>query len=436
MTYQEAENYLLTLGNIRSTEGKSDQHQSVQNLLRVQFLLDILGNPERQIPHYIHVTGTSGKGSVCRFLHSILSTSGRKTGLNISPHPTHIRERWQVGGNCMSKSEFIEIISQLKPALQTYFKTSPYPLLSFVDLTTVIGLIFFAQKKVEWAVVEVVCGGLYDSTNVLPSKDVAVITNIGIDHVGLLGDTKEKIVKNKAGIINGPTQVYTMEKSNTLVNIIKDTCKKKKAIFHPYQATYSLLKNDTEGIAFTYKEKTYSLSTLGTHQVQNAILCIDIAHDLKISQTAIETGLSSTLQPLRMEIMSKNPLIILDAAHNEDKIKSSVAAIQNFPQKNIHLLIEFSADKDIKKFIKILSVLKPKTIACTRNTVNLFRKAANPRTLKELFQKALPQTKIEIFLEPEQALKWSQSQLDTNDALLITGSIFLSGQLREFFQES
>jgi len=156
----------------------------------MQFFLDILGNPEKDIPHYIHVAGTSGKGSVCSFLQSMLQAEGYKTGLFVSPHPTSITERWWINNKAMSEKRFIEIVEYMMEALTVYLKTSPYDPPSFFDMTTAMGLYFFAQEHVTHAVIETGCGGRFDATNVIPYKDLAVITNIGLDHTEILGKTK------------------------------------------------------------------------------------------------------------------------------------------------------------------------------------------------------------------------------------------------------
>ena len=207
MTYQEAERYLLSLTNLPRQEYMTDTRQCVQYLKRLQFFLDLIGNPGKKIPHYIHVTGTSGKGSVCSYLSAILQANGKKTGLYVSPHPTYLRERWQIQHQPMSKKDFIRIVGELKPKLNEYLRQSPYSMVSFFDLTTAIALYYFAEQKVDWAVIEVGCGGRYDATNVIPRPDIGVITTIGLDHTEVLGTTKEKIAYEKIGIIK-PGSVF------------------------------------------------------------------------------------------------------------------------------------------------------------------------------------------------------------------------------------
>jgi len=138
-----------------------------------------------------------------------------------------------------------------------------------------------------------------------------------------------------------------------------------------------------------------------------------------------------------MEIVSRNPLIILDGAHNPDKMETTVQAIKNIQYliSNIHLITGFSSDKDVRTMIRQLTSLRPASIACTRQTQNIFRKVASPRAIANEFRKLLPKTKIEVFLDPQDALVWSKQQTKTDDIILVTGSIFLSGELRPIFRK-
>lgn len=426
MTYSEAEQYILSFSNLPRTEYMQNPKDCVQYLKRVQFFLDRIKNPERKIPHFIHVTGTSGKGSVCAFLQSILVTHHKKTGLFVSPHPTDLCERWQINNRQMTKREFIKIIEKLKPIFDLYAKTSPYDMLSFFDITTIIGLVYFAEHKVEWAVIEVGCGGRYDSTNILPWKDIAIITNIGLDHTQILGETKEKIAYEKSGIIQKDCTVFTMEAEKKVLKIIQTECTQKNVVLHIVKNK----QNNTQKL----QEKW---NIVGAHQVQNALFCKEVAGFLQIPESIIEQGIKNTKQPLRMQIVSKKPYIILDGAHNKDKIQTSVASTKelqkNKKRKNIHIIVGFSADKNFEQMIKQLSTLQASSIACTRNTINPFKKVANPVDIAALFKKQNPKAKIQIFLDPQQAFAWSKKQCQSKDIILSTGSIFLSGELRKTF---
>jgi len=414
-------------------------------LKRLQFFLDLLGNPEKKIPHYIHVTGTSGKGSICLMLDAILRADKRKIGVLTSPHASNIQERWSVDGKNMSSKDFAEVVTEIKPKFDEYIRKSPYDMISYFEVMTAIALYYFAKKKVDWAILEVGCGGRYDSTNVIPNKDVAVITNIGLDHTELLGDTKEKIAYEKAGIIKPGCCVFTAEKNRKVLRVIERECKKNKVRLEISNSPNYLISNKITNSKlqkdYHLSSIIYHLSQLGKHQIANASLCATIAKHLKIPNKTITLGLKRVKLPLRMEIVSKNPIIILDGAHNPDKMKTTVASVspllvgegagvRSHRTKNLHLIVAFSSDKNISRMIKQLASLKPASIACTRQTQNIFRKVANPRLIANLFKKLLPKTKIEIFLDPQDAFLWSKKQANKNDLLLITGSMFLSGEIK------
>ncbi len=432
MSFAEAYTYLLSLSNLPRREYMTDPRHCGVYLKRVQFFLDLIGNPEKKIPHYIHVAGTSGKGSTTALLHSMLQVAGKHVGSTYSPHPTVITERWKMGQRYMTKREFVDIVEFLKTKLDQYIQTSPYDKLSFFELTEVIGFIWFAQKKADWVVLETACGGRYDATNIIPYKDVAVITTIGLDHMELLGDTKEKIAYEKAGIIKKGSRVFTMEKNKKVLAVIeKEAHKQHAVVVLSARGVTSINQTDT-GTSFVYNGVAYSLPTIGAHQTYNAALCVDIAEYIGISTRDIQRGISKVTQPLRMEMVHRKPIIVLDGAHNKDKMKTTVQTTKHLirQKKNLHVIVGFSGDKQVRSMVRQLASLKPKTVTCTRQTTNVFRKVASPDFLMREFKKYLPHAMVECFLDPDAAWKFTQKKLQRNDILLVTGSIFLSGQYR------
>lgn len=445
MTYQEAYEYFDSLHNLsREYHGKGNWQNSPTTLRGVKLMLKIAGNPELKIPHYIHVTGTSGKGSVSTMLSQILKTQGFKVGLVTSPHPTKITERWQINNLSMSEKEFSEIIGELKPVWDEYINKANFTFPSSISLNTVIALYYFAKKKVDYAILEVVCGGKNDSTNVIPTKDIAIITNIGLDHVSILGNTKELIAVNKAGIITKGCQVVTAEKDPRIIKIIESAAKKKKAksfevvdIDRYGSQKGILIKNDWDGMDFVLDGESYHLNNLGYHQIANAKVAITVAKKMGINEKNINLGLAATEFPIRFEVVNKKPFVILDGAHNADKVKATVIGIKNIQKKykNLHLLVGFSDNKDHHNFLKELMILKPKSIACTRFTKNIFRKTADPKKLMSAVLKINPKIKTASFLDPEAALNWGLKQTAKEDLFMVTGSMFLSGELRPFFKK-
>ena len=485
MDYTEACAYLASLHHIARKEYLADPTDCIVYLKRMQFLLNLLGNPERKIPHYIHVTGTSGKGSVSLMLGSILRVAGKNTGTLTSPSPDGFLGRAEINGRALGKHDFARLATVIKTALEKYATVSPYDTPSPFEVLTALALLYFAEKKVAWAVVEVGLGGRYDSTNIIPWKDVAVVTNIGLDHVALIGPTKAKIAYEKAGIIKPGCQVFTAERDPKVLRVIKKECKKTNTKISNIQYLISDIRNSIldiglNGTNFIFNGTKYYLPTLGRHQITNAILTIEIARSLKISDAAIRRGLARVQLPIRIEVVSKKPLIILDGAHNVDKMKTTVETMKEMRNEtslpvlssaearknrrplslaeerggrgltNVHLIVAFSADKNISAMIKQLASLKPTSIACTHFTCNPFRRAADPAQLAKRFKKLLPRAKIAIFLDPKDALSWSLKKMSSRgrnpapsrrsgagargrNALLVTGSIFLSGELRQKF---
>ncbi|MFZ2190497.1 MAG: Mur ligase family protein [Candidatus Magasanikiibacteriota bacterium] len=449
MNYSQALKFLLSFSKLKRKEYLKNPEHCELYLRRLQFFLDLIGNPEKQIPHYIHVTGTSGKGSVCLILDSILRSAKHKVGTLTSPDIGLIQTRWQINGKSMNKNEFAKIITILKPKLDEYSKISPYDPISYFEFLTAVGFYYFAKHKVNWCVLEVGLGGRYDSTNVIPYKDVAVITNIGLDHTQILGNTKTKIAYEKSGIIKPKCKVFTGEKNKKVLDIINAECKKQKVYLEIPDSRFQIpeYKSQIPNLqSFKYKNTEYKIPVLGQHQINNAILAIEIAKYLKISDKQIKIGLAKIKLPLRMEIVSQKPLIILDGAHNPDKMKTTVDTLKyliiratehqskNYNIKtetcNLHLIIGFSADKNINKMIGQLVKLKPQTIVCTRYTTNPFRETAKPEHLVKVFKQLLPNSNIKYFSKPNQALLWSKKQAKNTDIILSTGSIFLSGELR------
>ena len=445
MTYQEAYEYFDSLHNLpREYNGKGNWQNSPTILRSVRLMLKIAGNPELKIPHYIHVTGTSGKGSVSMMLSQILRAQGFKVGLITSPHPTKITERWQINNQSMSEKDFVEMVTDLKPVWDEYVHSAHFTFPSMVSLNTIIALYYFAKNKVDFAILEVACGGLNDGTNVIPHKDVAIITNIGLDHISILGNNKEQIALNKSGIITKGCNVITAECDPKIIKILEVAAKKKKALsFNGVETDRygdhkdKSIKQDWNGTEFKLDGVTYHLNNLGYHQIANAKVAITAAKKLGISDKAIKAGLEATEFPIRFEVVSQKPYVILDGAHNADKVKATVLGIKDLNKKynDLHLLIGFSDNKDHGNFLKEFLILKPKSIACTRFTKNIFRKTADPKKLMNTALKINPKLKVAAFLDPEAALAWSQKQTNKNDLLLVTGSMFLSGELRTHFKK-
>ena len=398
---------------------------------RMQHLLDLLKNPERKIPHYIHITGTSGKGSVAIMLATILKTSGYKTGLLISPHPTHITERWQINNRPMSIGIFEKLFTKIYKQIQVYERSKAYQefgMISYGELMTIIGLYYFAQEKVEWSVIEVSVGGRNDSTNIIPYKDVAVITTIGIDHTKHLGSTKASILKEKLGILQRGIPLFTAEKDKKILDLMQQECKKQKSILYKINNQYQILPTHNSSNHFIYQKTSYTLPVLGLHQIRNALLSITIAKYLKLPEQKIQKALQTIILPIRLEVISKNPTIILDAAHNRDKMKSTALSIKDLIKSSpgkVYILLASSHRRDILMRFKPLTTLHPPTIICTQGPSTL-----SPDLFFDIIKKLFPDSLVLADQNYHHAFSTLKKQLQPHDVLLVTGSVYLSGALR------
>jgi dihydrofolate synthase/folylpolyglutamate synthase len=434
MKLPQIENYLFSL--TKQSFLKNDAWKK-HRFKRMQCLLDLLQNPEQKISHYIHITGTNGKGSVAIMLATILKTAGYKTGLLISPHPTHITERWQINNRPMGKVIFEKLFTKIHKQLQNYEHSEIYQRcgpISYGELMTIIGLYYFAELRVAWAVVEVSVGGRGDSTAIIPYKDLAIITNIGIDHTKKLGQTKAAIVNEKLGILHSHTPLFTGEKNKQIIAIMQQACKKQKSTLYQTNYLYHLQVYDLDGTDFIYQGTHYHLPVIGNHQIHNALLSIDSARYLNIPKPIIQKALKKVLLPVRLEIISKKPLIILDSAHNRDKMKSTAETLQKIITtgiKKIYILLAITNRRDLVMKIKPLDRVSPTKIVCTRTSTTL-----QPELFSAHVKRLFPTTIVELNSNYIDAFKKLQKHLRPHDALLITGSVYLGGALRTILKKS
>ncbi len=419
-------------------QGKAKYFAGAKNngqffLDRSQKLLTILDRPDAKIPHLLHVAGTSGKGSVCNYLSAIFTAAGYKTGLTVSPHLSDLTERWQINGQPISTKKLNTLLLKLKKAIKTYTKLYPGECPSYFEATAALAFMYFAEEKVDWAIIEVGMGGKYDATNAMLKKDAAIITDLGLDHTATLGKTIPKITAQKAGIITS-SPVFTSTNDVAALKVIKKTAAQQKAqLFCPITTKNLKIKNITaRGTTFTFKARPYFVAAPGLHQARNAALAISVAEYFNIKNKQIVSGLKKANQPARLELIGHKPTIFLDGAHNEQKMWSTISTYQKYLAKSeTHLVVGFLADKNCHAMVKALAALKPKTIACTAPTETGFRETLVPKALVALFKKYCPEATITA-LAPKAALAWSLGQAKPQDTILVTGSLYLAGELRPF----
>lgn len=396
--YKQAEKYFESLGNLSDENffvGKADPAYLIK---RAKLLLKLAGQPDLAYK-IIHVAGTSGKGSTVNYISQILENAGYKVGATYSPFVSVATERIQINNKLISVNDFVDLVQDMKPIIKKCHEKYLVP--SFFEAWMVATLLYFKKKKVDYVVLETGCGGSFDASNAIAKSEYQIITSIGLDHTFILGDTIEKIAHEKAGIIRQRGKVITTVKKPQALKVIEKICEQKNA----------------------------DLEILQNQKNPNQAIAIHLAQHLGIDDYIIEKSIQKTTLASRFEIVQKKPLIILDGAHNQDKINFLTEKLLAFLDKKkikpkIHLICALTDKKKPNQVFKKLKPLADK-VYVTR-FLNPGRKVCQPKTLQKYFKEKT----VGLFLDPQKALESARQKANSNDLILITGSFFLCSDLR------
>lgn len=376
-------------------------------LSRIQELLDKVGNPEKSLK-CIHVAGTNGKGSVCAMLQSVLMEAGYKVGMYTSPHLKKFNERIRINDTLITDREIVRCFLKVKLHIANQ---------SFFEITTAMAFLYFREKNVDYAVLEVGLGGRLDATNVVIPL-VSVITNIGLEHTDILGKTAEKIAFEKAGIIKKNVPVVTGAKGSPL-DVIKKIAKERNApLFLAKNFDYADFKYLNGG--FQQKNKDIALT---------AIEILIIKNKIKLNPNQINNGIKKTKWPGRMEFISKS--VLVDAAHNPNGFKiltNELKIIKNNKKiKNFIFVVGIQKDKDAKAMLKTINPLISIIIFTKSNNP----KAEKPENLLKLFAKINKDNIInaKIIKNPKKALSHARKASVKGDLVVVAGSIYMVGEI-------
>ena len=336
-------------------------------LERIGLLCQKLGDPQSKL-RFVHVAGTNGKGSFCSMLNSVLIESGLKVGLYTSPYIRFFNERMCINGEPISNEELADLTEYIRPIADS-MEDKP----TEFELITAIAFEFFKRHRCDIVILEAGMGGRLDSTNIIRDPYLSVITGIALDHTAFLGDTVEKIAAEKAGIIKDNAPVLFGGDDNSAAAVIEATAIKRRSEF--YRVDYSDLTNvrsSLEGTCFDFGEnKAIEISLLGMYQPRNASIVINAVEILRksgvnISDNALRNGLKKAVWHGRFEIISRDPLMIFDGAHNPQGISSAVESIKAyFGDKKVYLLTGVLRDKDYTSIAKDLSRIASKAFTLT-----------------------------------------------------------------------
>jgi dihydrofolate synthase / folylpolyglutamate synthase len=403
-SYREATRFIETLGNLSlENDYMSGDSDPGVFLKRTRYFLGLLGNPDRGLS-FIHVTGTSGKGTVSHMLHNALYMEGKKVGLFTSPAVQVGIERISFNGKYIGPEEFAGIVEEITPAINKAYTDGPYGCPSYFEIIFAIALIYFKRKKCSDVVLEVGAGGKYDCTNVIQDTKVAIITSIDYDHTELLGKTLTKIAREKAGILKRGCVLFTAEPRPHLRLLFKQAALELNVPCHYVHGG----------------------------EKPNEAIVQSVGRFLGLSDTHVLRAVNTTKVPARFEAVGNAPLVILDGAHNPKKMEYTVRKLCYLKFKKLHLLWACAEGKDYEEIARHIVPLAG-TVTLTRSQV-LQRKSAHPIMLREVARKFVGRkVPIYIDLHPVNALKNILRKAGKNDLVFVTGSFFLAGEIRRLW---
>ncbi len=398
-------------------------HGIKPGLERISRLLKRLGNPERRFLS-IHLAGTNGKGSTAAMIEAVLRAHGLKTGLYTSPHLISVRERFLVSGNPISREDFVSLCKEVKKALgddqATYF-----------ELTTAMAFLWFAEQRVDWAVIECGLGGRLDATNVI-LPEVTVITNVGLDHQAYLGESLREIAFEKAGIIKEEVPIVTGPLKKEALEVIEEKARQKKAPLFRFGKDFKVEGERPYLFQGRLRIENLIPSLRGQFQVFNlgvALKTLECLPDVSLNEDLVREALARVSWPGRYEKLRGERLVILDGAHNLDGIRALKETLQKEGINNFDLLYAASNEGGTKPFLEMLKILIP-------HTRRLFLcEPPGPRhpVAISIWQQEFSSLDLpEVFLQKN----WKKAlflALQAKDLpLVVTGSLYLVGKVRNY----
>lgn len=415
MTKQEAVSYIENQGWSKTRLG----------LDRTRALLTALGEPQKRLK-FVHVAGSNGKGSTCALLESVLRRAGYRTGLYISPYLQDFCERMQVDGRPIPGGTLGRITEAVKDAAEGM---DDHP--SQFELATAAAMVWFAEEGCDIVVLEVGLGGGLDSTNAIDAPEAAVIANLGLEHTEYLGGTLREIAAAKAGIIKPGCDCVCYESAPEALEVIRSACRENGAPLTVADfSQVTPLGRSLEGQLFSWRGRKYAIQLLGAHQLRNAALALETLEVLRkrgwaIPVEAAERGLALARWPARFEVLSKDPLFLLDGGHNPQCAAAVAEALRDYaPASRYTVLMGVLADKNCGAMLDALAPFTGELLCLTPR---------NPRALPGEELAALARERgipAAAFPSGADALL---AGLERNRPLLGFGSLYLAGELRSLY---
>lgn len=419
MNYEEAREYL----------DQVSKGGSVLGLDNMRELLKRLENPQDSLK-FVHISGTNGKGSVLAYVSTVFKEAGYRTGRYISPTLFSYREKIQVNERFIGREDLARLTAKVKKAAEE-MKNSGKESPTIFEIETALAFLYFVEQKCDIVILETGLGGALDATNVITTSVMEVITSISMDHMEFLGDTLGKIALQKAGIIKPHTAVVSAMQETEAAEVILDVCRKKECICNmvdPKQIEH--ISYGCDGQSFSYKNwDNIKISLMGSYQIKNAALALEAIEALRelgyqLNDNAVYQGMKKAVWKGRFTIISKEPFIIMDGAHNQAAAEELVRSLKlYYPGKKFYYIFGMFRDKDYHQVIRLTAPLAEYIITVETSE--------NPRALPaEELKKAVAEVNpsVEAAGSLRMAVNQVMEQIDKDAVIVIFGSLSFLGE--------
>lgn len=402
----------------------------------IEYLLKLMGNPHKKLK-YIHIAGTNGKGSTAAFLSQILIQAGYKVGIFTSPYIEKFTERIKINNCEIDGSRLAEITSFVKDKIESMIADGQNHPTEF-EIITAIAIQYYFENMCDIVILEVGLGGRFDSTNIIETPELAIITSISYDHMMYLGNTLEEIAFEKAGIIKESGSVVLYPQKECVKKLIRRICYERNALLSEIDfGPIEMISYGVDGQRFDYDNyKSLDISLLGEHQVKNSIVAIKSAELLNgkgynIDEKSIREGLKKTKWPGRFQIVKKDPIFIIDGAHNLHGVQVLRSNLDNyFRDKKKILIMGVLRDKDYKSMISTIMPLADKVVLITPN----IDRALNARELAMFVKHYCNEVIINDTIE--ESIETSLRLASPDDVICAFGSLYYIGDVIRYFKKT
>ena len=442
-SYEQAVDAIYRRINFESlSAGKPGGYSSGDfKLERMKRLLAAMDNPHEKLPA-VHVAGTKGKGTTCSLVANILQAAGYRVGLFTSPHMYRVEERFQVNSEMPSPSRFTQMVNHLMPLVDKLDQKEGGMSTTFFEIVNAIAWQFFLEEQVDIVVLEVGLGGRLDST-IFCNPVVTAITSISLDHTRILGETLEEIAREKGGILKPKIPLVCGVTEPVAQKTILDIASQRDCPVQQMGRDFNFRIEKTwaehdrvQQVQYIAEstQTTFSLKQPGTAVAQNAAIAVAIIEQLRkqnyqISEADLQQAMLESPLPLRFEILSQEPMLIVDSAHNEASVDSVLKTTsQQFPDKPLTVILSVSRDKD---YLAICKKLRGIDLIIVTNYLGNKRALPIPELEKAVTDSVNTITVTKTALTPAEALKLAREQTGSGGVILATGSLFLAAEIRE-----